>query len=123
MSEELSMSPWWKDVETDPIHERAAGWLMQLQDPQVSLEDALAWQRWMAADAWHAQAFGRIENTYRAMGEMPRPALSSTLAGSAHSQVGRAQRYDASMSVSDWLQSAPKILRRGISLAHIVAIA
>ncbi len=123
MIDERSAPQWWGDVEADAIHARAAQWFVRLQDPQVSLEDTVAWQQWIAEDARHKQAFARIENTYRDMGEMPRPALSSTLAGANHANVGRADRYDGSTSVSEWLQRAPVGIRQGRLAARVVGIA
>ena len=52
------------NVEHDPLHETAAEWFARLQERDISLEETLEWQRWMAADPRHAAAFARIEEVW-----------------------------------------------------------
>lgn len=104
MAEERSELRWWSDAERDPVHEAAARWFVLLQDPELPLEDALAWQRWIGADARHAEAFARIEKTYLDMGEMRRPALASALAGAGYEHVPAAHDYDGSVAVGAWIE-------------------
>lgn len=90
---------WYGDAEHDPIHEAAAEWFARLQDAELALEDTLAWQHWMAADARHAEAFRRIEDVWRQFGpiEDRDPDVS---AGTDLSS------YDGSIPISDWLARA-----------------
>lgn len=83
------------DVEHDPIHETAAEWFARLQDPNLSMDDTVSWQSWMSADARHAQAFHRIEETWQRFRDMPQPAL-------AGARILAADGYDGSMAVSDY---------------------
>jgi transmembrane sensor len=83
------------DAERDAIHEIAADWFARLQDPSLSMDDTVSWQSWMSADARHAQAFHRIEETWQRFRGMPRPALTGT-------RILAADRYDGSMAVSDY---------------------
>jgi transmembrane sensor len=64
-----------QDIERDPVQVRAAEWFLRLDDPQVSLEETLEWQRWMQADARHAQAFVRMEEAGKVLREMKRPEI------------------------------------------------
>jgi len=61
------------DAETDPIHVAAADWLLRMQDPQLSLEETLAWQDWMKASPRHAEAFSRLEEISEAAARLPLP--------------------------------------------------
>jgi len=65
---------WWDDAQQDPVHTEAADWFTRLQDPKVSLEETLEWQRWMARDGKHAHAFERLNEAWRVVGQLsPRP--------------------------------------------------
>jgi transmembrane sensor len=92
---------WWVDAERDPVHVAAADWWSRLQDQRVSLEDLLAWQEWIAADAKHAQAFSRIEEVSLILRQVKAPR-----------SVGRwdlaRDRYDASVPASDWKSPASR---------------
>src|SRR5687767_8397003 len=74
MTHTETLTRWSTDVEQDPIHVEAVEWLTQLQDPNLSFEDSLAWQRWMSADPRHAQAFARIEAVWEEPWELLRQA-------------------------------------------------
>jgi transmembrane sensor len=100
MTEQESAVRWWADVEEDPIHQAAAEWFIRLQDAEVSLEEVLAWQRWMGTDERHGQAFSRIESTYRTFGQ-----IGTTAAG--RTPTSHAADYDGSVSVSHWLHVQP----------------
>ena len=52
-------------AEHDTIHLTAADWVARLREPEVSLEETLAWQEWMTKDPRHAQAFERMEEVSR----------------------------------------------------------
>jgi len=45
MSDERGKLP--TDIEGDPVHQAAAEWFVRLQNTEVSIEDALAWQAWI----------------------------------------------------------------------------
>jgi transmembrane sensor len=99
---------WWAETERDPMHLAAADWLVRLQNPEVSLEETLAWQTWMNADPRHAQAFERVESVSELMREVcpPRAASSNELSRDA---------YDASVSLKEW--RAPPRFNRAFAVA------
>ena len=86
---------WWNDAEQDPTHEAAAEWFAKLQRADVSAEELLAWQRWLAADARNAEAFARLEDVCAMLREVPRPAGS----GASRGTTGK---YDGTEPISDW---------------------
>ena len=101
MSEHELNEPWWQDAERDPIHEQAAEWFAQLQDPQVSLELTLEWQRWMSKDSRNAHAFARIEEAWNTLGEVsPVPVTP----------VVESDPYDGTTPLSDFRR--PSFVRR-----------
>ena len=82
-------------IERDPIQATAADWLIRLQEPDLSLEDTLSWQQWMAADPRHSQAFRDLEEVWEKFDSVPaqpRPAPEAL----------RADTYDGSVTVSAW---------------------
>src|SRR5688572_4438375 len=95
MSEAKTNSRWWRQADEDPIHLTAMEWFTRLEDPEVSLEDTLAWQEWMQADAKHAQAFARIEELSQALRGVRSPPRPRALALAL-------DRYDASVPLSQW---------------------
>jgi transmembrane sensor len=114
------------DIERDPIHLAAAEWLVRLQGAELSLEETLAWQAWLAESPDNAHAFARMEEVSQALRAVPVPrALPAT-------QVAR-DRYDASVPLKDWVahrtsarQSvlpAPRRILSVLAVAASVAIA
>src|ERR1700690_2973820 len=83
------------DIARDPAHLAAADWLVRLQSTAVSIEDTLAWQAWMRADATHARAFARLEELSQLLRDVPAPSAVSAR------QFAR-DRYDASVPIRDW---------------------
>lgn len=83
------------DIERDPAHLAAAEWFVRLQGTEVSLEDTLAWQRWLNESPENARAFARIEEVSQALRFVPVPPAV------AASQLA-ADRYDASVPLKDW---------------------
>lgn len=83
-------------VENDPIHEAAAEWVVRLQDPEVSLEDSVAWQAWMKADGRHAEAFNRVSEVSGLVREVSAPRARSA------QELGR-DAYDGSVALGDWV--------------------
>ena len=77
MTEQGHGERWWKAADRDAIHTAAVEWFTRLQDPHVSLEATLAWQRWMSEDARHAQAFERMEDTWNVLGGVPLSVIES----------------------------------------------
>jgi transmembrane sensor len=102
------------DLESDPVHEAAAEWVVRLQDTQVSLEDTLAWQSWMKEDARHAEAFARIEEVSRFVREVRLPRERSRDALQADS-------YDGSVALGEW--TASRGIRRKRLTLHRYALA
>lgn len=86
------------NVERDEIHEAAAEWLLRLQEPELSLDETMAWQAWMGADPRHARAFQRVETTWHRFHGMPAPALVA-------SDDMAMDRYDGAVPISDWRDS------------------
>jgi transmembrane sensor len=86
----LSVNP-----EHDPIQLEAADWVGRLSNSNVSLDDTLAWQDWMKADARHAKAFYRFEQISQVLKLMGAPARPWSW------QLER-DRYDGSVALSDW---------------------
>ena len=87
------------DIEHDPAHRAAAEWFVRLQNSEVSIEEALAWQSWINESPGNAAAFARIEETSQALRSMPAPAL--ILPGETCGD-----RYDGSVALKDW-KAAP----------------
>src|SRR5688572_19176855 len=83
------------DAERDTVHGAAAEWFVRLQTREMSLEETLEWQRWVAESEEHASAFQRIEDTWRTFQVMEKPALLSP-------QALAEDEYDGSMAVSEW---------------------
>src|SRR5262249_28005979 len=79
----------------DEVEQAAARWFTRLQSTALSTQEILEWQRWMALDAEHAQAFGRLEEVWHAFDALARPApLPRALVA--------ADPYDGSVSVRHW---------------------
>ncbi|MEJ0038991.1 MAG: FecR domain-containing protein [Gammaproteobacteria bacterium] len=102
-----------KDADQDPVHEAAAEWFAKLREPDVSLEDVLAWQRWMNAEPRHGEAFARIEEVSTLLRSVPVPSLPSA---SEADDDG----YDAEVPVSAW-QASKQVLFSKPGLARLVA--
>ncbi|HSZ09355.1 MAG TPA: FecR domain-containing protein [Steroidobacteraceae bacterium] len=98
------------DIARDPAHLAAADWLVRLQSTAVSIEDTLAWQAWMRADATHARAFARLEELSQVLRNVPAPSAVSAR------QFAR-DRYDASVPIRDWKQ--PRAARTWAALAVV----
>jgi len=83
------------NAERDAIHAVAADWFVRLRQRDLSLEDTLAWQKWMMLDTRHSDAFHRIEGLWQMMDSV-NPPDSPTPA------VLAADLYDGSVPVSNW---------------------
>ena len=92
------------ELENDPISQTAADWLIRLQQPSLSLEETVEWQRWMTADPRHARAFDRIEELWNKCERLEWPAAK----GPAASAI---DDYDGSEPVSSWLARRPATAR------------
>lgn len=109
---EQTEQDWWDEADRDPVHAAAAEWFALLRDPEVSLENMLAWQTWMS-DARNAQAFARIEEVSSVLGEiqedLPRPPRA------------RWDSYDASVPIRDWQppSRAPRMFAIAASTAAV----
>ncbi len=104
---------WWTETERDPAHLAAADWLVRLRNPEVSLEETLAWQAWMKEDPCHAQAFERVEAVAELMPHVrpPREPAPRELARDT---------YDASTSLKEW--RAPQRRERTLAMAASLAL-
>ena len=83
------------DIEHDPVHQAAAEWFVRLQNTEVSIEDALAWQSWINESPRHKDAFARIEETSQVLRSMTAPAL-------VRPHEDPSERYDGSVALKDW---------------------
>ncbi len=101
------------NVERDPIYLAAADWFARLREPEVSMEEMLAWQQWMSESEQHAQAFAQIEQVSTTLRFARRPALAP-MANDA------GDRYDASVPLSVW--RAPRRYRLAIAASLIVGV-
>ena len=89
------------DPEQDPIYAVAADWLIRLQQPDLSLDETLGWQQWMAEDPRHRDAFRGLEAVWEKFESVPLPPAASN--GALKSDT-----YDGSLPVSEWkVRSAP----------------
>jgi transmembrane sensor len=88
-------------MDRQAIHSEAARWFTRLQAAELPLEETLAWQRWMALDTRHAEAFGRLEEVWHEFSVLPRPAL---LPRDALAQ----DEYDGSVPVNEWTAQAKR---------------
>jgi transmembrane sensor len=103
------------DIERDPIHLAAAEWLTRLQEPALSLADTMDWQRWMAADVRHADAFRRLEELWHRVAEVSIPLPSAT---------DGTDSYDASVPVGDYIARSRRAhLLRRLSARRALAVA
>ncbi|WP_448681726.1 FecR domain-containing protein [Pseudomonas nicosulfuronedens] len=79
------MSDVLKPNEREAISE-AARWYARLADESPAASDQQAWQRWLAADPIHQQAWQRIESVNLQMGRVPGRLAAATLASVGHSR-------------------------------------
>lgn len=84
------------EIESDPVFQSAADWLIRLQQPSLSLEETTEWQRWMNADPRHARAFERIEELWGKCATVQWPARETP-------STEATQDYDGSEPVTHWL--------------------
>jgi transmembrane sensor len=107
------------DAEQDPIHAVAADWLIRLQQPDLSLEETLNWQQWMAQDPRHRQAFRGLEEVWETFDSVPMPQCVAP-------EALRADSYDGALSVSAWNARPPPTSWRSarrLALAAMLLIA
>jgi len=105
------------DAEHDPAHLAAAEWFVRLQSPDVSLEDAIAWQSWMSASPANARAYARIEEVAELVRDVPAPESVSL-------RQRPADQYDPSVPVRQWLKRRTGVPRRAaVAMAASLAAA
>jgi len=92
------------DLEDNPVYRAAADWLIRLGQPDLLPSDTLTWQRWMAEDPRHRQAFHELEELWGKVAAVPAqaPATPDELS---------ADRYDGSVSVSAWRRQQSPVFR------------
>jgi ferric-dicitrate binding protein FerR (iron transport regulator) len=104
------------DIERDPTHLAAAEWYVRLHSSEVSIEETLAWQRWLNESPANSQAFARIEEVSHVLRAVPVPPAVSAR------RLAR-DRYDASVPLKDWEEAhAPRHGWTAGSLAASCAI-
>lgn len=83
------------NAERDAIHLAAADWLARLREPDISSDELLNWQKWMADDARHARSFARMQEVSQLLHTLPRPSRF-------HSSNDSEDNYDGSIPLSEW---------------------
>ena len=83
------------EIENDPLHLKAAEWLVRLQSTEISLEETLAWQAWIHENPANAEAFARMEEISQALRDLPAPAT-------VPAALLARDRYDASVPIGGW---------------------
>jgi transmembrane sensor len=78
--------------ENDPVLRAAAAWFVELRSPEVSVERISEWQRWLALDVAHGQAFESIEAFWM---------MSDRVRWPTDAEVD-VDAYDGKVSISDW---------------------
>lgn len=98
------------DSTRETVLEQAANWYALLQADDVSEADRLSWQRWLATDARHAQAWARVEAMSRRFDSLPaltdRPAAAQALRrapGAARRRVLKVMGATGVGAVAGWL--------------------
>jgi transmembrane sensor len=109
-------TPFSTDIERDPTYLAAAEWYVRLHSGEISIEDTLAWQRWLNESQANSRAFARMEEVSQALRTV---SVSSTV---SQRQFAR-DRYDASVPLKEWQETrAPRRIRMGVALAASSAI-
>ena len=104
------------DIERDPIHLAAAEWYVRLHSGEVSIEDTLAWQRWLNESPANSHAFARIEEVAHVLRAVPAPSTVSAR------RFAR-DRYDASVPLKDWEEPhTPRRIWKAVAAAASLAI-
>lgn len=103
------------------IGSEAARWLTRLQGTDLPDEDVMAaWQRWMALDPRHAEAFAQLEQVWHDFEALPRPPLLSRA-------LVESDAYDGSVPVREWNERERRTVRKrraiGIGLAASLVVA
>lgn len=100
------------------IREEAARWFTRLQSSEALVEETLSeWQRWMALDARHAQAFQSLEEVWQGFAVLPRPALLPRT-------MLEHDDYDGSLPVAEWnaRHKRMRMRRRSMGLALAASV-
>lgn len=79
----------------DRAHLAAAEWLLKLRDANVSVDEVMAWQRWVQADPKNLAAFERMQEMSLQLRSLPAPARAGRIEMAL-------DRYDGSVPVSQW---------------------
>lgn len=91
----------WTAAASHRIELAAAHWLVKLQDPDLSVEETLAWQDWLSADPRHAAAFARLEEisvAARALSNrIPPPSQPHVVRSHAFARVPRLLALSAAL--------------------------
>lgn len=78
---------------------QAAQWLLELEDPEISVERLTAWQRWLAEDPLHKAKFDQLRSTQEYIDAAP------ALLWPTDEEVAT-DTYDGSIAVTEWQQRA-----------------
>ena len=86
-------------LDDDPLVLEAGEWLIRLRDNEVAPQVIAEWERWLAADPNHRQAFVQVQTLWEAVGQvesLPWPSDAEVLN----------DRYSAEEPVAAWRQRA-----------------
>jgi transmembrane sensor len=89
--------------------EQAAGWVVRLNDAEVTEADFADWQAWLNRAPAHAQAFHEIQDAWRRSASVPRTCIAGQIAGE-----NRARRF---------VPSARLRLRYALPVAAVICAA
>src|SRR4051794_40529513 len=103
------------DIERDPAYLAAAEWFLRLQDPEVTIDETLAWQAWVNESPRHAEAFARLEEMAQVLRSVPAQLRVSTW------ELER-DRYDGSVPLKEWSEPRSPLRRPWVSLG-VAAVA
>ena len=98
--------------ENDPILHAATGWVLELQNPDVGPERIAAWERWLAEDPRHVQAFDKVAAMWSSAAELRRVPLPS------EGELAD-DDYDGTLSVSAWRMRAAPVARPRVDTASV----
>ncbi|WP_081611471.1 FecR family protein [Kordiimonas gwangyangensis] len=80
------------------LQQEAREWFVRLQDDDVQVEEIAAWQAWLTADPAHQEIYDEVEALWLAVADADLEELL------VDGEAVNVDDYDASMSVSDWLE-------------------
>ena len=100
-------------ADTDPVFAAATEWMVRVQDPDVTPESLIAWQRWMREHPSHAEAFRRMEELDGLLRAVPRPPMAPPR------EMGQ-DAYEGSMPIRLWQRRPNRLAPRWALAASVL---